>query len=109
MGLAYVYRLLNETDTDARFLFGQIEGIGLSDIKTSDAPQVLAELLSEYKSLKENKTNSDNIAERISADEELRKAVMMLIENRGKLSRIMGYIEGITEDQKGDARKQDTA
>lgn len=112
MGLDAIGQLLKESNTDARFLFGQIEDIGLADLRIADAPHAFQEMFSEYKRMKAGNSKS-SLAERIEADPELKECLSLMIENRGLLQRVMGYIDRLKDErqelQKGEPANASTA
>jgi transcriptional regulator with XRE-family HTH domain len=103
MRLSAIGRLLEETKTDARYLFGQINDIALADLRVADASQNFSELLEEYKKLK--KDNGSSISQRVEEDPQLKECVKMLIKNRSSIGRVMGYLDRLSEEQhqKGEA------
>ena len=103
VGLAQVAKLLDETNTDARYLFGQIQDLSLSDMSMADAPKLFAQMLHDYKEMKrqeELRRSGDSIGARVDADEKLRRIVTRLLSHRSSFDRIEGYIDALDENEK---------
>lgn len=98
--------ILEKTDIDARWLFGQMGNtpIEQADLRiksdTSEDQTAIAEMIREYKQLKEQYKDRDSLTERVQSDFELRECVELLINNRGQVSRVMGYIDRLSDEKK---------
>lgn len=104
MGLKAIAQLLDATKTDARYLFGQLDDIGLADVRISDAPAAMSEMLTEYKDMKrrENERTSENsIGARVENDDLLRRIVVRLLKLRSSFPRIEGYLDALEQNNDG--------
>jgi transcriptional regulator with XRE-family HTH domain len=102
--------ILLKVEIDARWLFGQMPGpIETADLRISggknDAAEV-HEIVTEYRTWKDSLSKKDALAQRLQSDEELRDCVEMLIENRGLVGRVIGYIESKTEWKTGQQERR---
>jgi transcriptional regulator with XRE-family HTH domain len=96
-------KILKDTQIDARWLFGQLEvPIEQADFSMTspqgDAAEV-HQIVAEFKTWKESISKDDKLLDRIQSDPELRQCVELLIENRGEVKRVIGYIDRGREDR----------
>lgn len=95
--------ILEKTDIDARWLFGQmkgaIEGADLRISGGSDDAADVHEIVTEYRTWKESLSKDDGLLQRLHGDPELKECVELLIQNRGEVGRIIGYMQRGMEDR----------
>lgn len=97
--------VLSETEIDARWLFGQRAGpIEDADLRLNkndaDEAHGVAEMLREYRTIKDSTDSQDSVIKRIRQDDELRSLIELLIENRSDIGRVRGSIERIAEERR---------
>lgn len=96
-------RILEATEIDARWLFGQLQGpIEGADLRISGGKTDAAEMhevVSEYRAWKDSLSKKDSLSQRLQSDPELLECVELMIRHRGEVSRVRGYIDRMTEDR----------
>lgn len=98
-------KILDATAIDARWLFGQMgnEPIESADLRVPHRPDdqaiQVAELLAEYRATKEQYSRRDSLAERLQQDVELREFVELMVENRGLVGEVRGFVRGLLHER----------
>ncbi len=99
-------RILKETQIDARWLFGQMDGeIETADLRIRPVPEEQTDMISfmrEYREIRKSTAKRDALSDRLQSDPELRELVTRLVEKRGYLGRVLGYLDAVVEGLGGD-------
>lgn len=100
-------KILQDTQIDARWLFGQMEGeIEAADLRLRPAPEEQTDMISfmrEFREIRQNTASRDALAARLQSDFELRDCVEKIVAHRGLLGRVAGYIDALVEAQRAGA------
>lgn len=105
-----IEKILEETQIDARWLFGQIAvPIEEADLRLRGPEKTLTQqMLEEIKELRKRTRplkELDPLAERVVNDTALRRIVDLLIRRRSSFERIQGYLEGLEEGRREPAEE----
>jgi len=105
-----IEKLLLNTQIDARWLFGQIQGpIEEADLRLRGPEKALTQqLLEEVQELRKRTRPLKELhplAEKVLTDLELRRLVEKLVARRQYFGRIEGYIDGLVEEEKGGEKQ----
>jgi transcriptional regulator with XRE-family HTH domain len=103
-----IEKILDETQIDARWLFGQIDvPIEEADLRLRGPEKTLTQqMIEEIQELRKRTRplkELDPLAERVVTDTALRRLVELLIRRRGSFERIEGYLEGLEEGSRETA------
>ena len=104
----YIQTLLEKTQIDARWLFGQIDApIEEADLRLRGPEKTLTQqMIEEIQELRKRTRplkELDPLAERVVNDTALRRIVELLIRRRSSFERIQGYLEGLEEGSREPA------
>ena len=106
----YIQTLLEKTQIDARWLFGQIDApIEEADLRLRGPEKTLTQqMIEEIQELRKRTRplkELDPLAERVVNDTALRRIVELLIRRRSSFERIQGYLEGLEEGSREPAEE----
>lgn len=102
--------ILNHTEMDSRWVFGQIQSnIEEADLRLRGPEKALTrQLLEEVQELRKHTRplkDLDPLAEKIITDLELRRLVEKLLLRRQYFGRIEGYVDGLADEEKGGEKQ----
>ena len=102
LGPGQIQLFLDNTQIDARWLFGQLDGpIEEADLRLRGPEKSLTQqMIEEIKELRKHTRplkELDPLAERVISDLELRRLVEKMIRKRAHFKRIEGYLDGLEE------------